>query len=52
MCGQRRVRKYLVHSPYKGVVKTMRYNRPNYTARRILKSSILSNATVSEIKRT
>lgn len=30
----------------------MRYGRPNYTARRILKSPLLSDATIAEIKRT
>lgn len=50
MRGRKIVKKYLLHSPYKQVVKTMRYNRPNYTARNILKSPSLSDATVDEIK--
>ena len=49
--GRKIIRKYSLHSPYKQVVKTMRYKRPNYTARNILKSPSLSNATMDEIKR-
>ena len=50
--GKQILRKYLIHSPYQGVVKTMCYGRPKYTARRILKSPLLSDATIAEIKRT
>lgn len=50
MRGKKILRKYSIHSPYKGVVKTMRYGRPKYTARHILKSPSLSDATVIEIK--
>ena len=50
MRGRKIVRKYSLHSPYKQVVKTMRYNRPNYTARSVLKSPSLNSATVDEIK--
>ena len=49
MRGRKIVRKYLVHSPYKDVVKTLRYKRPKYTASCILKSPLLSDATVNEI---
>lgn len=48
MRGRQIVKKYLVRSPYKEVVKTIRYGRPKYT---VLKSPLLSDATVSEIKR-
>ena len=50
--GRRLMRHYQVHSPYKRVVKTMRYNKASYTARKILKSAPLSNATITEIART
>ena len=50
--GRKIVRKYLVRSPYKQVIKTMRYNKPKYTARRILKSPKLNDATVDAIKQT
>ena len=50
MRGRKILRKYSLRSPYKQVVKTMRYNRPNYTARNILKSPSLSDATMDEIK--
>ena len=50
MRGCKIIRKYLLHSPYKQVVKTMRYKLPSYTARNILKSPSISDATVGEIK--
>ena len=50
MRGRRIVSNYYVRSPYKRVVKTMRYKMPKYTARSILKSG-LSNATLTEVNR-
>ena len=50
MRGRKIVKKYLLHSPYNEVVKTVCYNRLNYTARNILKSPSLSDATFDEIK--
>ena len=41
------VRKYRIHTPYKGVVKSLRYN----TARTILRSSALHKPTITEISR-
>ena len=50
MRGRKIIRKYSLYSPYKQVVKTMRYKQPNYTARNILKSPSISDATLGEIK--
>ena len=52
MRGRKIVRKYTLRSRYKWIVNTMRYNKAMYTARRILKSPKLSEATVREITRT
>ena len=46
------VKKYLVHSPYKRIVNTMRYKRESYTARKILKSPTFCDATIQELMRT
>lgn len=44
MRGRRIVRKYLIHSPYKPMVKSARYKRPTYTAR-----TLFSDATLQEV---
>lgn len=49
MTGQKIVRKYLIHSPYKEAVKSMRYNKPSYTASKFLKSPVISAATIGQI---
>lgn len=46
------VRKYLLNSPYKSVVKSMHYKQPTYTARTLLKSPPLKQATVQEVVST
>ena len=49
MRGRRIVRKYLIHSPYKPVVKSARYERPTYTARTLFKNPTLRDATLQVI---
>ena len=49
MRGRKIVRKYLVHSPYKTIVKTTRYKQPSYTARTLFKSPTLRDATLQEV---
>ena len=46
------MRKYLIHSPFKPLVKTTRYKKPAYTARALFKSPSLQEATVKEITST
>ena len=48
MRGRKIVRKYLIHSPYKPLVKTTRYKKPAYTARTLFKSPTLREAIVKE----
>ena len=52
MRGRQIVRKYLIHSPYKEVVKSMRYNKLQYTARKILKSPEISKGMITQLTRT
>ena len=52
MRGRKLIRRYQVHSPYKRVVKTMRYNKASYTARKLLASATLCDATITEIAHT
>ena len=49
MRGRQIVRKYLIHSPYKPVVKSARYKRPTYTARTLFKNPTLRDATLQEV---
>ena len=49
MRGRKIVRKYLVHSPYKPIVKTTRFKQPSYTARTLLKTPALRDATLKEV---
>ena len=49
MRGRKIVRKYLIHSPYKPLVKTTRYKQPAYTARTLFKSPSLREATLKEV---
>ena len=50
--SRRIVRKYLLNSPYKRVVKSMRYKEPSYMARTLLKSPPLRQATIDEVVNT
>ena len=45
----RRVRKFVVKSPFKKVVKSLRYKDVSYTARSLLKVPALSQATLNEV---
>ena len=45
------IRKYTICSPYKSVVKSMRYKNCDYTARKIMKSGKISQATVKQVGR-
>lgn len=49
MRGRKIVRKYLIHSPYKPMVKSTRYKRPTYTARTLFKNPTLRDATLQEV---
>ena len=49
MRGRRIVRKYLIHSPYKPMVKSTRYKKPTYTARTLFKNQTLRDATLQVI---
>lgn len=49
MRGRRIVRKYLIHSPYKPMVKSARYKKPTYTARTLFKNPTLRDATLQEV---
>ena len=49
MRGRKTVRKYLIHSPYKPLVKTTWYKQPAYTARALFKSPSLQEATLKEV---
>lgn len=46
------MRKYLVHSPYKPMVKSTRYKQPPYTARTLFKTPTLRDATLKEVLST
>ena len=48
MGGRKIVRKYLVHSPYKTIVKTSD-KQPSYTACTLFKSPTLRDATLQEV---
>ena len=50
MRGRQIVRRYLIRSPYKRLVKTTRYRKPTYTARSLLKAPNLRDATVNEVR--
>ena len=52
MRGRKIVRKYLVRSPYKPIVKTTRYKQPSYTARTLFKTPTLHDATLQEVLNT
>ena len=41
-------RKFVVSSPYKRLVKTLRYNQPGYTARCLMKTPSIREATLAE----
>jgi len=43
------LKKYIVQTPYKGIVKTMRYKRPAYTARKFLTVPRLQQESVRRI---
>ncbi len=49
MRGRQVLRKYLLKSPYKGVVKSMRYKQPLYTARKLMKLPQLQRAILKEV---
>ena len=51
MKGKRNVRKYLIHSPFKSLVKTTRYKKLKYTARTLFKSEGMHRATMGEVLR-
>ena len=51
MKGKRIVRKYLIHSPFKSLVKTTRYKKLKYTARTLFKSEGIHRATMGEALR-
>ncbi len=42
-------RKFVVSSPYKRIVKTLRYNQPAYTARALMKTARIKENTLAEI---
>ena len=46
--GQR-VRTFLVHTPYKKVVKSLCYKNPSYTARSMLRIPLLKQSTLAEV---
>jgi len=52
MRGRKIVRKYLVRSPYKPVVKTTRFKQPSYTIRTLFRTPTLRDATVQEMLST
>ena len=43
------MRKFLVAAPYRRLVISLRYRKPGYTARTIMKTPQLRDAVVSEI---
>ena len=43
------MREYLIHSPYKPMVKSTRYKWPMYTARTLFKNPTLRDATLQEV---
>ena len=47
--SRRVVNKYIVHTPYKDVVKTMRYKRPAYTARKFLAMPRLKQESIKRM---
>lgn len=49
MRGRQIVRKYLIHSPFKPMVKTTRYKKPQYTVRTLLKSPTIRDVTIQEV---
>lgn len=51
MRGKQILRKYLIHSPFKSLVKTARYKKLKYTARRLFKSEGMHEATMGEVLR-
>jgi hypothetical protein len=42
-------RVFYLHTPYKQVVKALRYNRPGYSTRIFLKSPALREAVLNEV---
>ena len=52
MRGKQILRKYLIHSPFKKLVKTARYKKVKYTARTLFKSEGMHGATMGEVLRT
>ena len=50
MKGKRVVRRYNVSTPFRNVVKSTRYRKPRYTARKVLNIPQLRDATLSEVK--
>lgn len=51
MRGRCIVRKYLINSPFKSLVKTTRFKKPKYTARTLFKSDTIRKATMQEVLR-
>ena len=47
--SRRVVNKYIVHTPYKDVVKSMRYKRPAYTARKFLAMPKLKQESIKRM---
>ena len=41
-------RKFVVSSPYRPIVKTLCYNQPGYTARTLIKTPSIKEATLAE----
>lgn len=51
MKGRRILRKYGVQSPFKGFVKTTRYNKPGYSVRTLFKTPVLRKQALEEVTR-
>ena len=51
MKGKSMIRSYKISTPFKHVVKSTRYRKPQYTARTLLKNAQLKDATIGEIGR-
>lgn len=49
MKGRAIVRKYKISTPFRRMVKSTRYRKPQYTARTLLKAPVLRDATVREV---
>ena len=49
MRGKQILRKYLIHSPFKSLVKTARYKKLKYTVRTLFKSESMHEATMGEV---